>query len=189
LLGIVAAVALAGCTSVVVLVKPFRIPIAQVFGVQCIDFICYENGTDRQSVEQLYHAAANDISRLHLLKSRPRFIFCVTSTCYRAFGGGNERAISYPFLGTVIAPDSWQPYIVKHEMVHWLQFQEFGALGTMRKPFWLREGMAYSLSAAPAWDIPQQHSKLVLQYEAWARDKEMHDILKIKETNTESIKP
>lgn len=80
-------------------------------------------------------------------------------------------------------------HLVKHEMVHWLQFQEFGALGTMRKPFWLREGMAYSLSAAPAWDIPQQHSKLVLQYEAWARGKEMHDILKIKETNTESIKP
>lgn len=184
-----AAIAFGGCACVVVWAKPFRIPIAHTLGVRCVDSLCYEKEIDRLSAERLYRSAVSDVARLHPLSSSPRFIFCRTTTCYQRFGGGKERAISYPFLGTIIAPASWQPYIVRHELVHWLQFQEFGAFGTMQMPLWLREGMAYSLSEAPAWDIPEDHRKWVLRYEAWAKEKAIKDVWKTKGDPLASRKP
>lgn len=172
----IAALAITACACVVGFAKPVRISFAHLLSVHCAGPVCFEHEADRASTEKLYQTAVSEMNTLFPLKRAPRFIFCRTRTCYQLFGGGQERAISYPWLGTIIAPESWQPYIVKHELVHWLQFQEFGVMGTMQKPLWLREGMAYALSKAPGHDIPRDHMEWVYQYEAWATGKTMRDI-------------
>jgi|TARA_R100001509_G_scaffold44063_1_gene23955 hypothetical protein len=91
--------------------------------------------------------------------------------CYQSFGGGNERAVSYPFLGTVIAPASWQRYITQHELIHWFQFYEIGAVSTMMKPEWFREGMAYVYSGAPESDIPEHYLPMMKRYSDWHSEK------------------
>lgn len=166
-----------GLVALLIFAKPLRMAAPPLFGLHCEGPVCVEDPKDASEAKALYRDALNHIGEhVKPLKADPRFIFCRTQSCYQRFGGGQERAISYPYLGTIIAPQSWQAYIVKHELVHCLQFQEYGAYQTMEKPVWLREGMAYALSGAPESDIPEAHMPLVRQYETWQQGKSAQQI-------------
>lgn len=148
--------------------KPIRFLLPHLNGVQCNRSVCVEDPTEMEKAIELYHSAIKAISVAGIpLRSSPIFVYCSTPECYRSFGGCNERAISYPYLGTVIGAESWQSYITKHELIHWFQFYEIGAVSTMMKPEWFREGMAYVHSGAPESDIPERYLPMMKKYRDW----------------------
>ena len=169
---------------IVYFAKPLRLLLPAINDVYCSGNICVEERAQLKNAQNLYHSAVKGLSRLGLsATSKAVFVYCSTPGCYSSFGGGNEGAISFPYLGTIIGPDSWQVYISKHELIHWLQFKHYGAVGTMRKPKWFREGMAYSLSQPPQDDIPQHYLPLIKRYEIWQGDKSGGEVFHSSETS------
>lgn len=154
------------------LVKPLRFLLPALAGVKCHHSVCADDSKKMEAAQNLYAAALQKIQTKGISTPlTPRFVYCSTANCYAAFGGGRERAISFPFLGTVISPESWQVYITQHELVHWLQFTELGAIATMIKPEWFREGMAYYFSDAPEADIPPHYLPMIERYQHWHGEK------------------
>lgn len=158
-------------------IKPFRLLVPELHSMHCKDSVCVEDINALNKAETLYKTALAGLEKQGLLlNSNPRFVYCSTDQCYKNFGGENERAISYPFLGTIIAPASWQTYISQHELIHWIQFETLGAIATMQAPEWFREGMAYKFSDAPDTDIPEYYFPLIKQYTTWHAEKSWEDI-------------
>ncbi len=158
--------------------KPFRLLLPNFNDVECHGSVCVQDAKEMDRAHELYSSAIKSISSAGItLEARPRFVYCSTKECYQSFGGGNERAISYPFLGTVIAPASWQDYITRHELIHWFQFYEIGAVSTMMKPEWFREGMAYVFSGAPESDIPGHYLPMMEKYRDWHLDKSWSEVI------------
>ncbi len=149
-------------------IKPLKFLAPCFAGVECYGSVCVDDTKKIESALNLYSSA---VERLHKrgisTPLRQKIIYCATIKCYQSFGGGTERAISFPFLGTVISPESWQIYITQHELVHWAQFSEMGAISTMIKPEWFREGMAYYFSEAPESDIPIHYFPMIEKYQKW----------------------
>lgn len=149
--------------------KPVRLLLPELNDVTCSDSVCVDDAGRMLQAKSLYESAHEHVSaKLTPLADRPLMVFCSTAACYRSFGGGSERAITYPKLGSLIAPSSWSPHFARHELVHALQAQELGSIRMMRGPEWFREGMAYSVSDPPGHDMPPQFQKYRTQYEAWA---------------------
>lgn len=158
--------------------KPIRLFLPHLNGVQCHGSVCVQDTREMEKAIGLYGSAIKAISTADVpLQARPTFVYCSTIECYQSFGGGNERAISYPFLGTVIAPGSWQSYITQHELIHWFQFSEIGPISTMMKPKWFREGMAYVFSGAPESDIPKHYLPMMEKYRDWHSGKSWSEVL------------
>ena len=160
--------------------KPLRLLFPQLNGVVCHDSVCAEDSKSLALATEIYtksieHVLAKGIT----LEARPNFVYCSTFECYESFGGGNERAISYPFLGTIIGSNSWQLYITQHELIHWFQFFELGAVSTMTKPEWFREGMAYEYSGAPNSDIPKHYLPMLVKYRNWHSDKSWPEVIRL----------
>ncbi len=148
--------------------KPVRLLLPQQNGVTCLDSVCVDDPQRIHEATALYDAAHSYVhDRLTPLRGRPLMVFCSTESCYRSFGGGRERAITYPKLGALIAQSSWSPHFVRHELVHALQAQELGAVQMMLAPAWFREGMAYSVSDPPGYDMPPQFEGYRDEYESW----------------------
>ena len=148
--------------------KPIRLLLPQQNGVTCLDSVCVDDPKRMHEAAALYDLAHSYVDiKLTPLNGRPLMVFCSTANCYRSFGGGRERAITYPKLGTLIAPSSWAPHFVRHELVHALQAQKLGAVQMMLSPAWFREGMAYSVSDPPDYDMPQQFESYRDEYESW----------------------
>jgi hypothetical protein len=149
--------------------KPARLLAPQWLGHACRDGVCVEDAGRLDEALALYDAALADVgAKLGAFDGRPRLVFCTTRRCYESFGGGAERAITYPRLGSLVAPDAWAPHFVRHELIHARQAQEMGVVRMLRAPAWFREGMAYSLSEPPAGDMPAQFLAWRDEYQAWA---------------------
>lgn len=161
-----------------VFAAPLRIAAPQLFGMHCAEQVCVEDRRDLEAALELLRSARGDVEALaETALPQLRTVLCRSDDCYRRFGGGEERAISYPFLGAVIAGRSWQDYIVRHELIHWLQFEHYGAFETMSHPAWFREGMAYALSDAPDWDIPEPFKPWIAEFQHWQGDMSFAEIL------------
>lgn len=175
-LGTLAAVVVAA-TLTLLLAAPLRMLAPEQFGLTCAQNLCVEKPGDLDVAMVLVTAAKADVIELAGLQVPDlKIVMCRTADCYRRFGGGSERAISFPYLGMIVAGHSWQDYIIRHELIHWLQFEHFGAVETMRLPGWLREGMAYDLSGAPDWDIPQPFKPWIGQYRRWLVERSVADV-------------
>jgi len=160
--------ALAVPAAVWVLFKPIRVVAPEFNGVTCMGVVCVEVAESLPMAQALHAEAMSNISaKLLPLQSPPRTIFCSTRTCYASFGGGAERGAAILNLGVIIPPESWQTYIVEHELIHMLQAQELGLSGRQRTPAWFKEGMPFFISAPPAFDLPDYAEPLVAEYRAW----------------------
>lgn len=149
--------------------KPLRLLAPEFNGVTCFESVCVDDRSRMGEAKALYQSAHKHVSdKLTPLTDHPVMVFCSTLDCYKSFGGGAERAITYPKLGSLIAPSSWAPHFARHELIHALQAQELGAVRMMRGPPWFREGMAYSVSEPPSHDMPPQFQGYRTQYESWA---------------------
>jgi len=148
--------------------KPIRIIAPQFNGVTCVGSVCVESIATLPIAERLHAEAMTNIAaKLRPLNSPPRAVFCSTRVCYQSFGGGTERGAAIFNLGVIIPPNSWQIYIVEHELIHMLQAQELGLRGRERTPPWFKEGMPFFVSDPPAFDLPDYAKPLVAEYEAW----------------------
>ncbi len=156
---------------------PLRMLLPDLLGLTCNQGVCVERLDDLDAAMALVDAAKEDVSAMTGLQVPDlRIVMCRSADCYRGFGGGAERAMSFPFLGMIVAGHSWQDYIIRHELVHWLQFEHFGAFETMSLPVWFREGMAYDLSGAPEWDIPTPFKPWMGQYRDWQGDRSVDEV-------------
>ena len=167
----------AAAASTLWFAPPLRMVGANLFGMTCSQSLCVETPDDLDVALALVTAAKADVSaQVGLQVPDLKIVMCRTADCYRRFGGGAERAMSYPYLGMIVAGRSWQDYIIRHELVHWLQFEHFGAFETMSLPLWLREGMAYELSGAPEWDVPTPFKPWIEQYRDWKGDRSAGEV-------------
>lgn len=157
--------------------KPVRLLLPELNGVTCNESVCVDDIERMQEAKALYDSAHEHVSdTLTPLANRPRMVFCAHADCYRSFGGGLERAITYPGIGSLIAPASWSPHFARHELIHALQAQELGPVRMLRGPEWFREGMAYSVSEPPIDDMPPQFEAFRDQYEEWSAGIESTEI-------------
>jgi hypothetical protein len=149
-------------------VKHVRIIAPELNGVSCVGAVCVERMSTLPFAQQLHAQAMDNIAaKLRPLDKPPRAVFCSTPACYQSFGGGRERGAAIGNLGVIIPPQSWQIYIVEHELLHMLQSQELGLIGRERTPPWFKEGMPFHISAPPDFDLPDYARPLVDQYQAW----------------------
>ena len=131
----------------------------------CGENICVEDQNDFLALNLLFQETIDSIKAKGLDNANlPYFVFCKSQTCYSQFGGRSEIAISFPWLGTVVSLEGWNKTIIKHELIHWVQFENFGPVTTMLMPEWFREGMAYSLSGAYNNQIPSHYREGVKMY-------------------------
>ena len=67
----------------------------------------------------------------------------------------------------VVSPRGWEPYFVRHELIHRLQGEKLGILGMYRRPEWFVEGMAYTLSQDPRPQLAEPYQGDRARFQAW----------------------
>lgn len=151
------------------LVKPIRVLAPGLAGVTCPTAqICADDVSQLAAASTLYAEAQTFIAHaLSPLRSAPRVIFCSTQACADAFGLGPRSAVTVGTIGTVIGPNAWKNYYVRHELIHQLQAEKWGVVSTMLKPSWLVEGMAYALSEDPRPVLTEPWQNYRTQFMAW----------------------
>jgi hypothetical protein len=67
----------------------------------------------------------------------------------------------------LVSPRGWTDVSLMREFIHWRQVEELGILAVRRKPRWLIEGMAYSLSHDPRRPLPEEMESWRAEFERW----------------------
>lgn len=132
-------------------VKPVRVLAPGLTSVVCpARGICVDEVSKFEEAKALHTESRAFVSTaLAPLHDEPKVIFCSTVACADSFGLGARSAVTVALFGTVIGPNAWKPYYVRHEMIHVLQGEKIGVVSLMFKPSWFVEGMAYALSEDP----------------------------------------
>jgi hypothetical protein len=130
---------------------PARRLLPALAGLDCdSQRVCVDSSELRHEADTLYMEARRFVQeRLGPLERPPRMIFCHSNSCASYFGLTTSKAQTTGPFGTVIGPDAWLPYIVRHELIHQIQNERLGVLRIHSGPTWFIEGMAYSLSDDP----------------------------------------
>lgn len=141
-----------------------------LFGVTCSQHgICIDDESRRTEAEELDEQALHDV-QLKLgskLSYSPRLIFCSTQKCFKSFGFNEASAQTLGTVATVVGPEGWEVYYLKHELVHQWQTDKLGSLAMYTAPQWLTEGMAYVFSDDPRPELSepwQSHRKKFLEW-------------------------
>lgn len=154
--------------SVWALVKPARL-LEKFKEVSCVgDTICTDDMTHFLEASKLYEGALQFLATsITPLQARPLIVFCSSEACYRSFGFNRTKGESIGRFCIVISPRGWNSYVIRHEMIHRLQYQQMGVLKMYREPSWFIEGMAYSLSEDPRTELVQPYQQYRSQFQAW----------------------
>ncbi len=152
-------------------VRPVRVvaPEWAAAGVSCTaGDVCVDDVSRLAEASGLYAEAQGFVAaRFGMPLQHPRVVFCATQACADAFGLGKRSAVTVGTAGTVIGPRAWKPFYVRHELIHQLQGERFGVLGTLLKPGWLIEGMAYDLSEDPRPVLAEPWQGYRARFRAW----------------------
>jgi hypothetical protein len=153
------------------IVKPVRVIAAELLGV-----VCYDDGTCVDATERFVEAqiirseAVRYVGQnLSPLEGHPKVVFCSSDKCATSFGLGKRSAVTFGPLGTVIGPNAWKPFYVRHELIHQLQAQKLGILWCLLAPEWLVEGMAYSLSQDPRATLNEPWQSDRAKFNGWLK--------------------
>lgn len=157
-------------------VKPVRVIAPELTGVTCFDeLVCVDDLSRKSEAKSLYLNARSFVqSKLGEIENTPRAIFCSTKECSSKFGlyrgmYGNAGAYNVGTLGLVISYRGWQPYYVRHELIHHVQNEKLGSVNAwFFKPNWFKEGMAYSLSEDPRDPLPETLEAYRKKYNDWS---------------------
>lgn len=152
------------------MVKPLRVVAPEFVGLSCTaDSICTDDMARIAEARTLLTAARRFVTAdLGPLKSMPKAIFCSTAQCSATFGLGRSAAFSVANLGIVFSERAWQPFYVRHELIHQLQNERLGLIEAwLFKPSWLIEGMAYARSQDPRTPLPEPLESWRMQYRNW----------------------
>jgi hypothetical protein len=151
---------LATCT----LYKPLRILTPEISGLTCVsDTLCLEDPGQRDQAETLSDAALDFVAdRLGPIARPPRVHFCSTKYCFARFGNPEVAALYFWGANAILINETgWQPHILRHELIHHWQAEQFGgARAALRLPRWYIEGMAYVLSEDPRPQIPNAEAQV-----------------------------
>lgn len=149
--------------------NPLRVYVPWLFGLHCDDHkLCVDDPTRFESARNLVVRAQEELApTLGPLPAQPRLFFCSTQQCFDVFGKRRSTAVSFADVAVVIGPRAWLPQYVKHELIHVAQYENLGLIRVWRMPKWLREGMAYSLSADPRRPLPGELELWRKQFESW----------------------
>lgn len=148
-------IALAAC----LFYKPLRVLAPQAFGFTCIsNDLCLENSSDSEEARRLRDEALQFVTtNVGPIKETPRVIFCRSKTCFARFGNPAVAAFYYWGIETLVINETgWHDYILRHELIHHWQAEEFGPFRAARLPDWYIEGMAYTLSQDPRDPLPRE---------------------------------
>lgn len=138
--------------------KPLRVVAPETFGLTCVtDDICVEDPATIDAATQLRNDALRFITEnVGPIEQAPRVLFCHSEDCFARFGNPAVAALYIWGLNSLIINDKgWHDYILRHELIHHWQFEQFGAVRFSRLPRWYIEGMAYSLSQDPRDPLPR----------------------------------
>lgn len=150
--------------------KPVRILAPESAGVSCVtEAICIDDSSRLVEASRLYENAIQFVGgSVGEIANKPRVIFCATEACFQSFGFKLASANTIGTFGIVISPRAWEPYYVRHEMIHHLQKERLGNIkGWLVTPNWFIEGMAYSLSEDPHPTLPEPWQQYRSQFDAW----------------------
>lgn len=150
-------------------VKPVRVVAPELTGLSCInDTLCTDDISRFQEIAKLYDEALHFVdSSVGSIDNKPRIIFCNSDACFQSFGLGKRSAATIGTFGIVISPRAWEPYYLRHEMIHHLQNEKLGMIKAWRAPAWFMEGMAYSLSKDPRPILSEPFEQYRSQFEHW----------------------
>ncbi|MCA3436704.1 MAG: hypothetical protein INF48_05220 [Rhodobacter sp.] len=139
--------------------KPLRVLTPETFGLTCITTdLCVEDTSTvaeatRLRDEALIFVAAN----VGPIDQPPRVLFCSSEDCFARFGNPAVAALYFWGLDTLLINDKWwQDYILRHELIHHWQVEQFGLVQASLLPRWYIEGMAYSISQDPRNPLPRK---------------------------------
>jgi hypothetical protein len=152
-------------------VKPVRVLAPQLAGVSCYSGgVCTDDAGKLDELVQMKAGAVNFVElKLGAMADEPRIIFCSTEACERSFGIVARASYNVGTVGVVVARRGWQPYFIRHELIHHLQGERIGTLRMwLKTPTWIIEGMAYSVSEDPRHPLQQPWEAYRQQYERWA---------------------
>ena len=152
------------------LFKPIRIFAPNLTNVTCLETsICIDDVSRIGEALQLRSEAISFVNtRIGLIRSEPRMIFCSSKQCDKAFGFTSNAAYNFGTFGLVISSRGWKPYFLRHELIHHLQNEQLGSLRAwILKPTWFREGMAYRLSEDPRKPLTQPFEEYRNTFDWW----------------------
>jgi len=154
--------------------KPLRVVAPEAFGLNCIaDDICVDDSAIAAEATLLRDEALNFVvENIGQIEDVPRVLFCSSEECFARFGNPAVAALYIWGLDTLIINDKgWHDYILRHELIHHWQIEQFGTVRSSRLPRWYIEGMAYSLSQDPRNPLPRSDiQSWRKQFEAWLED-------------------
>jgi hypothetical protein len=150
-------------------VKPVRVLAPQFAGLECEGLVCVDEPAKRAEATTLYQDAFRFVrTSVGAMQAEPRAIFCSTHACSEKFGLNRRNAYTVGTVAMVIGDRGWQPYFVRHELIHHLQNERLGSIrNSFLKPVWFREGMAYSLSEDPRRPLPEPLQEYRSRFEDW----------------------
>ncbi|WP_420862863.1 hypothetical protein [Algirhabdus cladophorae] len=125
---------------------------------------------DLDTAQQLRRDAVAFVeTHLGPFRKQPRVLFCSTDACFKNFSPHPFAGLNLGTYGAIVNHTGWTPHIVRHELIHHWQNEQFGVLqASILHPQWFREGMAYSLSQDPRKPIPHAPSQNHrTQFETW----------------------
>jgi hypothetical protein len=147
---------------------PARRLLPALAGVECVGRICTDGPEHRHEAEQLYSDAIKFVhEKVGAIENPRQVIFCQLNGCASYFGLTKSKAQTTGPFGTVIGPEGWLPYIVRHELIHQLQNERLGEYRLRSGPDWFIEGMAYSMSDDPRADLGQPWQEYRDQFNRW----------------------
>lgn len=149
--------------------KPSRVLIPEINDVVCATgSICMDDLSRLREAETLLADAVLDIERkLGKLENFPKAIFCSTQTCYEKFGFRDSSASAVGRTAIVVGPRGWKSHIIKHELIHYWQAEQFGVLRMWFVDEWFREGMAYVLSDDPRAELQEPWQTYRQRFNHW----------------------
>lgn len=154
--------------------KPLRVLTPETFGLTCItDDICVEDTSTITEAAKLRDDALSFVTaNVGPIERPPRVLFCNSEDCFSRFGNPAVAALNFSGLDTLLINDrGWQDYILRHELIHHWQVEQFGVVQASRLPRWYIEGMAYSISQDPRDPLPRSDIQAWRdQFNAWVEE-------------------
>jgi len=150
-------------------VKPVRVLAPGLEGLTCEGLVCVDDPARRAEATTLYREGVQFVqTSVGAMQSTPRALFCSTRACSEKLGLNRRNAYTVGTFAFVIGDRGWQPYYVRHELIHHLQNERLGSVrNSFFEPVWFREGMAYSLSEDPRRPLPEPLQEYRSRFEDW----------------------
>lgn len=172
---------------ILIFYKPSRIFFPMLTGVSCpLSNICIDDLARIEEADQLSQTSILFVQKkLGAFSYTPKFIYCASEACFNSFGFSQSKAETFGTIISIIGPKGWKGHIVRHELIHQWQADQFGNYGFTKIPRWLLEGMAYDLSDDPRPVLKEPWQQYRQEFRDWHK---VHQDKNLIEAISEELK-